>query len=83
MAHHVVVCPRLGRQLPANAVSHPPTPPVLASARWPVDGVARLSSSVPQADVALFSSFMFDSQAPRDLLSFVTDTINRAPQVRV
>ncbi|CAN0251481.1 unnamed protein product, partial [Ectocarpus sp. 4 AP-2014] len=29
-----------------------------------------------EADVALFASFVFESQAPRDLLSFVTETIN-------
>eukprot|EP00752_Nemacystus_decipiens_P003549 g3275.t1 len=29
-----------------------------------------------EADVALMASFMFDSHAPRDLLSFVTDTLN-------
>lgn len=34
-----------------------------------------------QADVALVASFMFESQAPRDLLSFVVDTISKSPKV--
>ncbi|CAM9233124.1 unnamed protein product [Ectocarpus fasciculatus] len=34
-----------------------------------------------EADVALFASFVFESQAPRDLLSFVTDTINSSAKV--
>ena len=40
-----------------------------------------LCGAVLQADVALFASFMFQSQAPRDLLSFVEDTINTPPKV--
>lgn len=31
--------------------------------------------------MALLASFMFDSQAPRDLLSFVVDTISKSPKV--
>eukprot|EP00903_Cladosiphon_okamuranus_P011333 g10683.t1 len=34
-----------------------------------------------EADVALMASFMFDSHSPRDLLSFVTDTINTSAKV--
>lgn len=46
---------------------------------------ADVSSSSPcsplQADVALFASFVFDCQAPPDLLSFITNTMNTPAKV--